>query len=164
MQQNSTRKLTLASIFTAMAVMLMIASSILPIGVGILFIIGSAMMCAIVCECGVRYALVGFTASAILTFILAPDKSIPLMYAAFTGWYPIVKLYIEKLRNIKKEFALKVFVGAVVAVISYFLAKLIGMPFEWYWIFIIAVAAVGYDFILSLMIQIYYEKIRKHIR
>ena len=147
-----------------MAVMLMVASSIIPVGVGVLFIIGSAMMCAIVCECGTRYALIGFAASAILTFILAPDKSIPLMYAAFTGWYPVAKLYIERLRNLKIEFVLKALIGAAVAVISYFLAKLISMPFAWYLILIVAIAAVGYDFILTLMIQIYYEKIRKHIR
>ena len=86
------------------------------------------------------------------------------MYAAFTGWYPVAKLYIERLRNLKIEFVLKALIGAAVAVISYFLAKLISMPFAWYWIFIVAIAAVGYDFILTLMIQIYYEKIRKHIR
>lgn len=158
------KKLTLTSVFCSLAVILIVGSSILPIGDGFLFIIGSAMMCAIVCECGVRYAAVGFISTSLLTAILSADKTVALLFAGFTGWYPIAKLYIERIRNLRKEIILKFIIGLIVSLIFFFGGKIFNVTIGWYWILLGTFAVVSYDYLLTLMIQIYYEKIRKHIK
>lgn len=164
MLKNNTKKLTLTSVFCALASVMIVGSSILPIGDGLLFIIGSAMMCAIVCECGVRYAATGFVATTFLTAILSADKTVVLLFGGFTGWYPIAKLYIERIRNLKKERVLKFAIGLLISLIFYIGGRVLNITIGWYWILLGTLAAVAYDYLLTLMIQIYYDKIRKHIK
>lgn len=164
MTKGNTKKLTLTSVFCALAVILIVGSSIIPLGDGILFVIGSAMMCAVVCECGVRYSAVGFVATALLTSILSADKTVALLFVGFTGWYPIAKLYIERIRNLRKEIILKLIIGLIVSLIFYFGGKIFNITVGWYWILLGTLATVSYDYLLTMMIQIYYDKIRKHIK
>lgn len=161
---TKTKKLTLTSVFCALAAVLIVGSSILPIGDGFLFIIGSAMMCAIVCECGVKYAAAGFIATSLLTAILSADKTVVLLFTGFTGWYPIAKLYIERIRNLKKEIILKFIIGLIVSLIFFFGGKIFNVTVGWYWVLLGTFAVVSYDYLLTLMIQVYYDKIRKHIK
>lgn len=161
---KTTRCFTLSAMFTALAVLFLCASAFVPTGSGALFMLGSAMICGIVCECGVKFAFIGFAASSLLTLILAPDKTVPAMFILFAGWYPIAKLYIEKLRNRRREFAVKGAIAAAEGVLCFGLTHLFGVEFQWYWIFICAAAVIGYDLVLDIMIRIYYEKIRKHIK
>lgn len=164
--QNSknTRCFTLAAMFTALAVLFLCISSVIPTGSAVLFMLGSAMICGIVCECGTKFAFIGFAASSLLSLILAADKTVPAIFILFAGWYPIAKLYIERMKNRRYEFAVKGAVAAAEGVLCFALNNLFGITFEWYWILICAAAVFGYDFVLDVMIRIYYEKIRKHIK
>lgn len=160
----NTHKLALAAILSAMSAMLLVLSAAVPTGSAALLVMASAMMCAAVCECGTRYALCAFAATSALSAILAADKTIPAAFILFAGWYPAAKLHIERIGRRRTEFFIKCAVSAAVAAAVTALSRLFGIPFEWYWTLICAAAVLGYDYILDMMIRIYYQKIRKHIR
>jgi len=61
-----------------------------------------------------------------LGMLLLPDKSAPLLYAMFFGYYPIVKSLIERIKPSVLQWVLKLFVlNAALTIIWFFLRALV---------------------------------------
>lgn len=100
-------KLAVCSISTAVSVVLMFFGGIsfvltyaMPMIVGLFMI----MLCETFNK---STAVITYTATSLLSFILVSDKECFLMYVMFFGYYPIVRYSIEKLKNKPIKMILK---------------------------------------------------------
>lgn len=89
----------------------------------------ASLFCGIcVNEYGVRYGAALYVGASILSLLFIPSRMYALIYIVFVGYYPIVKLYIERLRKLWAEWILKVLYFNAVLLLLYILFKAFFMP------------------------------------
>ena len=103
------RKISFASILTALTVVCLYGSVILPTGKIALLAITSLCVLVTQAECGTRYSLIQYFASAIIGALLVPFKLQIILFIALVGYYPIVKIYIERIDKLWLEWIVKLF-------------------------------------------------------
>ncbi len=94
--KDSAKKLAIAAMLAAVAVVLLCASSFIPTGRAAFAAVAGLVSAAALIECGMLHSVLCFAVSALLGIILTPDRTAAIMYAVFLGYYPIVKGIIEK--------------------------------------------------------------------
>ncbi|MDR3313185.1 MAG: hypothetical protein LBS96_01865 [Oscillospiraceae bacterium] len=88
---NQTKKLALSGVFTGLALALMWLISFFPAMDYALPAAAGLVAVPVTLELGRGWAWGGFFAAALLALLLLPNKAVPLLYAAFFGYYPILK-------------------------------------------------------------------------
>ncbi len=109
-------KMALSGILSAVCVVLMFFVGFLPIFVYVFPMLCGYIMYAIYFECGTKMALSSYASVAILSLLLGPDKEAGLLYLTFFGYYPIAKVYIDKLnfKLLRLIIKLAIFNAAVI--------------------------------------------------
>lgn len=161
------KKLAFSSIITALGTLFLYLCSISPTGQIALFTLATAFLCIGVIECGAKYTIICAVATALLSFILIPNKLILLPYVVLFGYYPVLKLYLERIHSIVLEWVLKLCVAALAATILAVIANALGIVFPTSLPIIVLLAIVIfaiYDVALSLFISFYRQRISKHIK
>lgn len=127
--KKQTGRLALASVLTALAVVILLltVSPLATIGLAAL-----AGVCGIpiVVEWGRKAALIHFAAVALLALLLVPAIEGKGMYIAFFGWYTVFKAWVES-KNLPRlgEWAIKCGAfGAAVAAYGAVWVFLLNMP------------------------------------
>ena len=172
-----TKKFTVASIMTALALVCLFGSAYLPTGRIALLAITSMCTLVTVSQCGTRYGWMQYTATSILALLLIPFKFQVLLFIAFLGYYPMVKLYIEKIEKLSLEWIVKVLFFTTLLIIAYFVVKYIlaqnisfGAVFDIIMTHLLLVTVVAevvfviYDYLLSFFAKFYNENIKNRIR
>lgn len=90
-------KVALGGAVAALGLVLMFMTALIPFGTYAFPTFAGILTVVIVIEIGYGYAVAVYAATAILSFLLVPDKEAALMYAIFFGFYPILKGLIERL-------------------------------------------------------------------
>lgn len=162
-----TKKLSIAAILSAVMLLFLYLVCVMPTGRIFIFCLATAPICILMLEAGTRYSICSYIAVSLLAIVLLPNKNIALLYALFMGYYPIIKCYIEKWRNLLGEWAVKlaVFVFAIVA--GSLFCKFYGIPIgvmRWYSYLILAAVCVVYDIALSYFIQFYRRRIEPYVK
>ncbi len=170
---KKTGKTAVAGILTALSVAAMFLTAVLPFFTYILPIAAGVLMIAAVRELGRFWAAGIYAAVCVLSFLVVVDKEAALMYAAFFGYYPILKEYLERLpKALEVVFKFLLFNAAVTA--AYFvLLKLFGMPaeefneFGKYTVYILLglgnIVFVLFDFLLAKLTLLYTKRFQKRI-
>ncbi len=123
-----------------------------------------------------KWAFLCFGVTAVLSFILPTEREAFVMFAGLLGYYPILKMLIERLPSRAVGYVLK-FVAFNLALAGCFLVivKVLGLPvFQndrfGLWLTIGIVFFIGnivfllYDFALTRLIGMYFFKLRKTVR
>ncbi len=100
-------KVALGGIITAFALVVMLATGIIPIGTYTFPALAGILLIAVVVELGEKWAAAVFAATAVLSLLIAPDREAGLLYLFFFGHYPILKSLIERLHKRVLEWVLK---------------------------------------------------------
>ena len=116
---NKTFKITFCSMMTALACVLMLLAYF-PYFTYAAPAIAALFIMATVIECGNKWAVCSYAASAVLVFLTAEPES-RLMYICFFGYYAVVKAAVEKLRKPVIEWILKLLVFNVAVLAVYFI-------------------------------------------
>lgn len=168
---NMSRKIAFGGILTALCIVLVYLAAYLPTGKLGLYALASVTIAIAVIELDIKLGAVVYAASAILSFLLTASINALLLFTLFFGSYPLLKYYIEKQRSAILEMLLKFGAFNLLAVLSFFIFKLlfgvspinlssfsvwmlVGILFAGQIIFII------YDYILSRLIDYYINRIR----
>ena len=123
---KKTRSLTLSALFAALIVISLYIASIWPSGQLGIVAFSSIFIAAAVVEGGLGSSLYVYVVSSALCMLLTPDKTAPLLFILFFGYYPIVKCLIERLRRKVYQWILKLLVfNAALTVIWIFLRGLL---------------------------------------
>ena len=167
---NKSKKISLGAITTMISVVLMYATSILPTAKLFLLSLSSFLIAILIIEAGKSTAMISFIATSILSFILIPNKLILIPFILFLGYYPIVKLYIESIDNLLVEWVLKIIVFNVAMCVNYILfinvfAKNLVIPLAIGFVVLgLQIVFIVYDYIFSMFIHYYNNKLRKYVK
>lgn len=167
------KRVTFSAVAMALTVICLYAASALS--TGRLAALGlSSLFCGVCVSCyGVRYGVAQYVGASILALLFIPNRLFVLVYILFAGYYPIIKLYIEKLNRLWAEWILKVLFFNLVLTVLYIILKAFFLPMltsvltavvlKYLAIIIIALEIIFilYDWILSYMIGYYHQFLRR---
>ncbi len=158
----------------ALGLVLMFMTALIPFGTYAFPTFAGILTVVIVIEIGYGYAVAVYAATAILSFLLVPDKEAALMYAIFFGFYPILKGLIERLPNKPAQYALKLVLFNACVIAAFFIAvNLLSIPEDSYYLFGLNmpliflllgnVFFVIYDICVTRLVTVYLLKWRKKL-
>ena len=163
------KKIAVAGILTALSAAALFLENIFPTGKLGFYVFAGFLLSVVIMECGILFGWISFAASSLLAFLLVPEKTAVVPYFLFFGIYSLVKSHIEKLNRIVVELVLK-FVFFNAALFILWKIALLFIPqrsFEILPVFVIIVLLeilfFVYDWLFSLWIQFYQEKLQPKI-
>ncbi|MFA9381001.1 MAG: hypothetical protein ACERKO_08070 [Acetanaerobacterium sp.] len=172
-RKKASFKVALGGIVTALALMLLFATGLVPIATYALPALAGALLICIVAELGEKWAFSVYAATAILSLLITPDREAALLFLFFFGHYPVIKSMLERIKSRVIEWLLKfiVFNACVLtcyALIFYvFQMQYVMESFEEFGrysvpIFLITgnLAFLLYDFTLSSLVAFYMKWVR----
>ena len=133
---RSAFKVSLGGAAAALGLVLMFMTAIIPFGTYAFPTFAGVLLVAVVIEIGYSLAIGVYIVTAILSFLLAPDKEAALWYAIFMGYYPVIKSLIERLRSMIAQYLIKFLIFNACVIAAFFIAAyLLSIPKESYTIF-----------------------------
>ena len=167
-------KIALGGLLTALGVVLMFLTGLIPIGTYALPAIAGVLLIVAVIEIGAKWAWMIYAAVAVLSLLFAADKEAALLFVLFFGYYPVLKSFLERISNKVLSWISKFAVFNVAAVACFFLAvNFLQLPEDSFtvfgiylpWVFLILGNAVFliYDIALSGLVATYVEKLHHRV-
>ncbi len=167
-------KIALGGLLSALGVVLMFLTGLIPIGTYALPAIAGVLLIVAVIEIGAKWAWMIYAAVAVLSLLFAADKEAALLFVLFFGYYPVLKSFLERISNKVLSWISKFAVFNVAVVACFFLAvNFLQLPedsftvFGFYlpWVFLILGNAVFliYDIALSGLVATYVEKLHHRV-
>ena len=159
-------KITFAAIVSALVTVVMAASLIPNITLAAAAVAG-LLIIPVFAQCGALYAFFAFLVSGFTSFFIS-DKTSWLLFICFFGFYPILKPIIEKIKKPVFEWALKLAVFNLSALVCYFSEviiinlKLTPLLLAGVWI-LGNVVFVLYDIAVSRVAAFYYLRLNSRI-
>lgn len=161
--KNKSRYVASGGVYTALSVVFMVLSSISPVCRLAFVFMASAVVGIAHVSCGRALAWMVWAATSLLSLFLVADKAYAVLYLIVVGNYPIIKLYIEKIRRLSVRTLVKLFCFNVYMLICYGIGTAMlninisgEYPLWIIWIFML-VAFFVYDYAYSVFMQkIYY--------
>ncbi|MBE6911656.1 MAG: hypothetical protein E7473_03935 [Ruminococcaceae bacterium] len=128
MRNNKVRNLAFSSIFAALSVIVCVLGSFFStMSLTITAITGVISAVAVV-QCGYKYAALTYAAASVLVFLFVPNRECAVYYILFFGHFPIVKVFLERIRSKVLRQSLKLVIGNILfALILWILVHLIGI-------------------------------------
>lgn len=173
MRQKESGRIALCGVMGAMAIVVMLMGSIIPIATFCAPMISSVLMMTVAIECGIKPALMLYAAVSLLVLILLPDREMAMVFFFLLGYYPMLKVYLERIKSAVFRLLAKlaIFNGAVFALYSTLLYifpiqalveefACIGKGFVAVLLLMGNIAFLIYDRALVAMAQLYQIKLR----
>ena len=158
---KGTRALTVAAILCALGVILLAIGSLFQFLDISMAALASFLVIFAVIEMGGKYPFLIFVVTALLSILLVPYKTAPLLYLCFAGYYPMLKAVLEGRLPRVWAWVLKVVVFNVALALTLFLSlKLFAaftIPEPWLYLAfpVCSVVFVVYDVALTRVISAY---------
>lgn len=159
MANTKTSNLTKGGIYTALSLLFIYLSNILPTNKFFILIIVSCIIPISILTTSLKNSITIYIATSLLSLLLLGIKLNVLSYIIFFGSYGFIKYYIERMNKLPLEILLKLVFTNICAVIIYFLYTLLfidvmNLKFPIY-IFVIALEIIFlfYDYALTLFIS-----------
>ena len=167
-------KIALGGLLTALGVVLMFLTGLIPIGTYALPAIAGVLLIVAVIEIGAKWAWMIYAEVALLSLLFAADKEAALLFVLFFGYYPVLKSFLERISNKVLSWISKFAVFNVAVVACFFLAvNFLQLPEDSFtvfgiylpWVFLILGNAVFliYDIALSGLVATYVEKLHHRV-
>jgi len=169
---NRSIRVAFCGIITAFCTMLMFFTGLIPIGKYALPAFAGIILIVVVIEMGKSWAWSVYTATSILSILLAGDKEAAMLFVLFFGYYPILKSILEKIRKkylvLVSKFA--VFNSAMIACFFFSIQvlsvpqdsfTLFGIYLPWAFLILGNIAFVLYDYAISTLVVTYYQRFHK---
>lgn len=167
-------RVAFCGLISALAVVLMLVTSIFPAGTYALPCFSGILLTAVVVEFGEKWAFGAYFAVAALSVLLAGDKEAAVYFTAFLGFYPILKSCIEKLRSKALQYVIKyavfnVCIIAAFTVCKFVLAipdeefKLFGFYVPWAFLLLGEFVFFFYDKCVTILVYRYVTALRPKI-
>lgn len=174
--KNVSFNVALGGVSAAAALVLMLATAVMPMLDFALPAAAGVLMAVIVIEINKKWATLTYVAISVLSIIIVPSKEVGLLFAMFLGYYPIVKSIFEKAKTKSLQWISKMLCFNVSVVAYYFVTVRLltgtelmedaGKLGEYGVLVLLLVANVVfviYDIALTRLISMYYNWLRKKI-
>lgn len=173
--QKNTFNVALCGIISALGVVIMMITAIVPIATYATPALAGIITAVIVIEVNKKWALASYFVVSVLSVLIVPDKEAVAFYILFFGYYPVLKQIIEsKIKPVLLQWLLKILAFSISAVLVYYIAiYFLGVPADEFVlfgvnlpvIFLIAgiVVFVMFDYSMSGVIVTYVNKYREKL-
>jgi hypothetical protein len=161
---NKALNMAKGGLFTALTILFLYISSIVPINKFYLLGLASCIIPLSIISTNVKNSVLVYVSSGLLSLIFGFRGS-AIAYIVFFGLYGFIKYYVEKLRKAPLEFVLKLAFFNFCLYLIYFLYKLFsfGLPNMsipiYYAVIIFQVVFIIYDYALTMFISYANRKI-----
>ncbi len=112
-------KVSLGGIISALSLFFMFLTGFMPLFVYVIPALTGAMLLIIYVEINARWAFFTYISVALLCLFITPDKEASLLYIMFLGYYPLLKILIEKIKSTVSVWVLKLTAYNVMIVAYY---------------------------------------------
>lgn len=170
-------KSALGGIIAALSVSIMLLTYISPS----LFVysapaVAGVLLVVIVGEMGYKWALGTYVAVGILSIFLIADKEAAVFYVLLFGYYPVLRSFLaEKLTNRGIIWVIKIFIFNAALALAVFTSSFVfGVDYsefmekgKWlaaFFLLLMNLLLIIYDFLLDRLMLVYTKKIHKRIR
>lgn len=170
MKESRTLFMAKGGIITALGVIVIYLSNIIPGNKLFLLSIASCLIPIAVITTSLKNSFIVYISTLILAFLMSGLTTAVIAYALFFGIYGIIKYYIEKIGKLPIEFLLKLVFFNICFFISYNILKLFlpsSLNFKLsIYIFIIGaeLVFVFYDYFLTAMIAFINKRLIKNAK
>ena len=103
----TTQKIALCGIFGALALAMMLAGNLLPIAVYLCPAAAGLLILPIARETEPGTGWLFFAGLSLASLLLLPDKEPALLFSMLLGYYPLVRVYLQRLRFFPLRWACK---------------------------------------------------------
>ena len=120
-------KVALGGVVSALSVVLMFSTGLIPTLTYAIPAMAGMLLIVISIEISPKFATVVYVAVSMLSLLVVADKEAAVMYAAFFGYYPIIKGFIEKKLSGVVEWIVKYVIFNIAVISAYFVVSKIFM-------------------------------------
>ena len=168
---KSTKKLALSAILAALGTVFMVLGAVIEVMDLTVCALASLVVVFVYLEIGSPYTWIVWLVTSLATALMFPGSLIWVEYLLVFGIYPIIKAYIERLPRLIWWPIKLVFVNAIIWALFFIVEGLFGVPFfegdtlplKIATYALINIAFVAYDLFITVMVRLYFEKIRHRI-
>lgn len=164
------RALALTGLITGLIVICLYLEAVVPTGRAGFLVLASFLMCSLFLSHRWRWALGGFAASLLLSFILVPDKLGLFPYALLFGPYPLLKNLVEQLGRFWLEWLVKLAGFGMLLLAGYGLFQgllpvaALASGYKVIAAGLLVIGFVVYDILLSQWVRFFVTRIAPHMR
>ena len=159
------KKIAYTGILLALNILILLLVNIIPMNTLFFMGVASFLISIVIIEYGIKLGFVFYIASSILSFMVLVNKIHWVLYLFKFGLYGIVKYLIEKNRYFYIDLGLKLCFANVVIYILYMTLKaILFIPVNIYTLLGFQVSFLVYDYIYTLFIEYYKDKLKKMIK
>lgn len=97
-KKSSAAKTALSGVFAAVCVALLFIGSLIDTLDLSAAAAASVAVLAVLIEAGAGYAFGAYAAASVISLLILPQKSAALVFALFAGYYPVLKVFLHKIR------------------------------------------------------------------
>lgn len=162
MKNSSASNVVKGGLLVALTLIILYAANFITFNTLFLLGLTSALIPLAIIISDVPTSVMVYVASAILGYLIIPDKTLWILYTVVFGPYGIVKLFIEKQRNTILEIVLKLIYFNLVIVLSFFIYKTFFMPnieLEYSIVIVILVGNIAF-FVFDYVLTVFVNSIR----
>ncbi len=166
---KKSKEVAMAGMLTALAVVILFMGSLVELlELSAAALAALAVMVAVI-ELGNGKAFAVYLASALLSVLLFP-KTASIVFATFVGFYPVLKVYLDKIPSKVLQYAVKlVLFNGFLVLILWITETLLGLSSDWgslgKALFLLGNGAfILYDFAIGRLAVFYIVKIKNRIR
>lgn len=167
---KKSKKIAFCALFCALGVVLMYIGAILEV-LDISMACIASMICIItLTEIGGIYPWLVYAVTGAISLIILPQKFGALIYVCLAGYYPMLKLFLERIKSRLVSWLLKlIFFNIAMGImmsLAFFVFMTPGLT-KWYIISFFAlgnITFVAYDIALSMLMRLYFIKFRRLFR
>ena len=135
-------KLSVLSLFCALSVVLMLVGCVIQ-SLDLTVAVAAGLTVAVaVIEYGTGWAVMLYAATSVLSFVLLPAKTPALFYVLIGGIYPIIKALLERIKNRKLVWAIKIIFVYALGNLTFFV----------------------YDIAFTRLVTLYVKRIRRKLK
>ncbi len=168
-------KVAFGGIISAVSIVLMFSTGLIPTLTYAIPAVAGALLIMIVIEISPKFAVAVYLAVSVLSLLVVADKEAAVMYAAFFGYYPIIKGFIEKKLNGVSAWIVKYIIFNVAVISAYLIvSKILGISYDdiaflgkfalpLLWL-ICNITFAFYDIALTRILSIYIYNWRKYVK
>ena len=126
---KKTRYTTISGMVSALSVVIMLLTNIMPSMMYVIPIVTGAIVFAVNEIIGKKWALGVFFVTSFISFILLTDKETALNYTLFFGYYPLLKQVFEKLPKVLSWVVKLVSFNVAITAIGLIVTFIFKLPF-----------------------------------
>lgn len=159
------KKIAYTGILLALNIILLLLSNIIPINTIFFMGLASFLISIVIMEYGLKLGILFYIASVVLSFLVLSNKAQWLIYVFTFGIYGLIKYFVEKDRPFYIDILLKLVYANLSILSLYFMIKgIIYIPINIFTILVFQFAFLIYDYVYTLFIDYYEQRIRKIIK